>query len=160
MPNAAATLREWALGGTVDTRGLPWPISDRRDAARVLRKHRDYREPPDAEIVAAFQAQVGGWIAAQVPVAEAPGVGGLYAMAFEDATVKLGISENVVARRAGMQTGLPYELRTLFVIPGFGLKEEALVHGLFEPHRLKLEWFRMEGAVLEWIRGMTSQLHG
>ena len=57
--------------------------------------------------------------------------------------VKIGTSTNVVQRVAQLQSGFPYELKLLRVLPGY-LEEERFFHDLFSEYRVRAEWFESE----------------
>lgn len=69
--------------------------------------------------------------------------------------VKIGFTNNLQARLRHMQTGNPSELELLAAIPGSMVQEKAL-HRKLAIYRLKGEWFRHEGAVLEWTEVAMS----
>jgi hypothetical protein len=63
--------------------------------------------------------------------------------------VKIGTSMNVSQRLAQLQSGFPFELKLLRVLPGY-LEEEKFFHDLFAEYRVRAEWF--EGQVVkDWI---------
>jgi hypothetical protein len=63
--------------------------------------------------------------------------------------VKIGTSTNVTQRLAQLQSGFPYELKLLRVLPGY-LEEERFFHDLFTEFRMRAEWFESE-VVKAWI---------
>lgn len=63
--------------------------------------------------------------------------------------VKIGTSTNVVQRVAQLQSGFPYELKLLRVLPGY-LEEERFFHDLFSEYRVRAEWFESE-VVKGWV---------
>lgn len=63
--------------------------------------------------------------------------------------VKIGTSTNVTQRLAQLQSGFPYELKLLRVLPGY-LEEERFFHDLFAEYRVRAEWFESE-VVKGWI---------
>jgi hypothetical protein len=156
-----AMLRMWSLGLDVCEQPRPFALADRLEALRLLRKTPYPDAPTDNEVLTTFGVQVGAWMQAFDAAPERPGEGGLYAITFGDGdAVKLGVSNDVPRRRAGLQTGSPFELRTLFVVPGLGLEDEALVHEAFAAHRVLNEWFRAEGPVAEWLAQMRERCRG
>lgn len=70
----------------------------------------------------------------------------------EDGPIKIGFSDDVEHRLATLQTGSPYPLRLLLVIPGSQSKE-ASFHSKFADARLSGEWFRPVPELLSFIRG-------
>ena len=63
--------------------------------------------------------------------------------------VKIGTSTNVAQRFAQLQSGFPYELKLLRVLPGY-MEEERFFHDLFAEYRVRAEWFESE-IVKAWI---------
>ena len=59
--------------------------------------------------------------------------------------VKIGKASfgDVGARIEDMQTGCPYDMRILAVVPG-DLKEERALHSRFSAFKVRGEWFRLE----------------
>lgn len=50
-------------------------------------------------------------------------------------------------RMAELQAGCPYPLRLVLVVPGLGQSDEKALHKLFDAHRIRGEWFKIEGVV-------------
>lgn len=65
--------------------------------------------------------------------------------------VKVGVAADPHARLAALQTGCPVPLRLIGEILG-GRAEERSLHTLFRAHRAHGEWFRVEGAVADYLR--------
>lgn len=59
--------------------------------------------------------------------------------------VKIGVARDVDARLAGLQTGNPYKLRVLFVLPG-GYELEWQFHQKLKKYRMEGEWFDARAA--------------
>lgn len=82
-----------------------------------------------------------------------------FIQAGHDGPIKIGISTNVPARLASLQTSVPYKLRLLVTIPGDVCIERQL-HREHALDRLEGEWFRPTGAILrrvdELIHGMEA----
>ena len=69
--------------------------------------------------------------------------------------VKIGKTQNLEKRMAGIQTSIPFDLKVYFTIPG-GCKEEKLSHQAFEQYRKRGEWFRIEGKLKEYMDYMLD----
>lgn len=69
--------------------------------------------------------------------------------------VKIGFSVDPESRLATLQTGSPHELRLAASVPGT-IEDEHLLHRRFAEYRVRAdgEWFRHEGALAEYIRGL------
>lgn len=65
--------------------------------------------------------------------------------------VKIGISQNVAKRVDHLRRANPYEVELIADFYG-SLTEEAMLHVRFKAHRHRLEWFRHEGELAEWIK--------
>jgi hypothetical protein len=83
-------------------------------------------------------------------------VGVVYGLVYEGdlSAVKIGHTSKTVAERIeGMSTAHYLDLICIAVMAGSQQDERAL-HTQFASHRIKKnrEWFRLEGAVLEWCR--------
>ena len=66
-------------------------------------------------------------------------------------SIKIGYSLDPAKRLKELQTGYPDTLTILLMIPGSEAIERAL-HRTFEASRLKGEWFRPDGCVIEKIK--------
>lgn len=64
--------------------------------------------------------------------------------------VKIGHSLNVDARLTALQTGSPYKLELLAIVPGT-VRDEAGFHRKFAALREHGEWFRYEGDLREYL---------
>ncbi len=65
--------------------------------------------------------------------------------------VKIGFTESSIDDRiAGLQTGNPRTLVCIALAPGSKFDELAL-HSQFAAHRIRGEWFRMQGDVAKWV---------
>lgn len=65
--------------------------------------------------------------------------------------VKIGMAQNVSYRIRTLISATPFDLHLVAVLPGGQAAERAL-HLRFSEHRHRDEWFRIEGALAEWIR--------
>jgi hypothetical protein len=74
---------------------------------------------------------------------------GVYVIGFRD-YVKIGWSQNVVARKTELQTGVPERLKTYAVLNVIRDMESDL-HRRFWAYRLQGEWFRLEGELRDWV---------
>ncbi len=70
--------------------------------------------------------------------------------------IKIGVSEDPAARLAMLQTATPEPLRLVCIIPQ-GIVSEGLLHGQFAALRIRGEWFRAEGELLEFASRMAEQ---
>lgn len=76
----------------------------------------------------------------------------LYAIqAADDGPVKLGISRDVEARQRALQSTNSEPLHIRGVIPQSRNSQESAVHARFKEERIRGEWFRLSGALAEWI---------
>ena len=66
--------------------------------------------------------------------------------------VKIGVARDPAARLRQIAGMSPEPLRIAMVIDGGEAKEKEL-HREFSEHRSHGEWFHMQGAVLDWLRG-------
>jgi hypothetical protein len=82
--------------------------------------------------------------------ADAPRSWVYFARAGEDGPVKIGHAKDVRSRLSSMQTGCPIPLTLLGVLPG-GREREAELHARFADLRVRGEWFRVEGALVDLI---------
>lgn len=69
--------------------------------------------------------------------------------------VKIGISDDPEARLASMQTCNPRELSLVLAITGCK-HVEKLIHGDLFGHRIRGEWFRYEGRVVETVEALLE----
>lgn len=99
----------------------------------------------DAE---AFRATHG------IPYGRTRDVTVIYFIRCED-FVKIGLAKDENKRLADMQVGNPFPLDLLFTEPG-GFKHEAALHRRFAEYRSAGEWFRIEGALAEYIAGQQG----
>lgn len=66
--------------------------------------------------------------------------------------VKIGRSRNIKGRMNALQSGCPYPIR-LVRVEGGGEATERRYHKRFRDYHERLEWFRLEGALLEFLAG-------
>lgn len=71
--------------------------------------------------------------------------------------VKIGLSNDVTRRITSIQTGYPYPLSILCVIPGDGKLEQELQR-IFSPLRTNGEWFRYDGRIRAYIGTINAEL--
>lgn len=74
--------------------------------------------------------------------------------------VKIGFSKvkrssEVMRRLAQLEPGCPWPLRLICTLHG-GIYEERELHARFEHLRIHREWFRLEGELLLWLRGIAG----
>jgi hypothetical protein len=73
------------------------------------------------------------------------------------AKVKIGVSTDVSRRLTAIQTGYPYPLSILCVIPGDEVLESELQR-IFAPMRTNGEWFRYDGRLRAYIGTVNAEL--
>lgn len=71
--------------------------------------------------------------------------------------VKIGVSTDVSRRLTAIQTGYPYPLSILCVIPGDEVLESELQR-IFAPMRTNGEWFRYDGRLRAYIGTVNAEL--
>lgn len=83
--------------------------------------------------------------------------GYVYAIGNETGAVKIGFSLNPKSRLPFLRTGHPGKLTLLGFVPAFR-SQEAEIHALLSRWRITGEWFRLEGAVRDFVKmlGMPS----
>ncbi len=64
--------------------------------------------------------------------------------------VKIGLTQNPNSRLAICQTFSPFPVRLIGFLEGTR-QQEAALHAKLSAHRVRGEWFRMEGAVADYI---------
>lgn len=69
--------------------------------------------------------------------------------------VKIGFASNVKSRIGGIKTSTPYEVELLRAVPGT-VEDERAFHARFSAHHHTREWFRLEGALAEWLEVMEA----
>jgi hypothetical protein len=65
--------------------------------------------------------------------------------------IKIGITQDIKKRIAGMQTGHPDTVIELAIIPGDTFME-SYIHEMFKEYRLRGEWFKPSEAILVFIK--------
>lgn len=65
--------------------------------------------------------------------------------------VKVGVANDVEARRRQLQTGNPFRVRVITVIPDAAQREFEL-HDLFGHFRLEGEWFEPIQEIFDWFK--------
>lgn len=78
--------------------------------------------------------------------------------------VKIGFSRvqrssEVIRRVMALEPGCPWPLRLICAIEG-GTYEESMLHARFADLRIHREWFRLEGELLLWLRGLAGEKVG
>lgn len=81
----------------------------------------------------------------------APYTAGVYVVRTCPGFVKVGKSIDIAKRFRELQQCTPYPVQFLGLLSG-NPDDERHFHGLFQPWRVRGEWFRFEGAVEEVIR--------
>jgi hypothetical protein len=71
--------------------------------------------------------------------------------------IKIGVSSDVEARRASLQSNNPYPIIILATRPG-GVREEYAVQRKFLHLRLRGEWFKPDEELLEYIWNLPEVL--
>jgi len=109
----------------------------------------------EAWILEWLQARVDAW-EAWVAAGREGGVAqtGIYFVVGAE-WVKIGYSRSPVARLTHLQQASPYELRIVLVLPG-GIEREPEVHARFAEQRERGEWFRLEGALREFLESVDD----
>lgn len=69
--------------------------------------------------------------------------------------VKIGRARSIKARMNALQSGCPYPVHLVHFEIG-GEREERRFHKRFTAHHDRLEWFRLEGALEEYLRGVRQ----
>lgn len=64
--------------------------------------------------------------------------------------VKIGYTTDLASRLKRLQTGSPHELRLLVLLPGTKY-DEATFHRRFGSLRAHGEWFKLDGALLDFL---------
>jgi hypothetical protein len=76
--------------------------------------------------------------------------------AYPDYPIKIGFTERVASRRAkGIQTGCPYPIVTLGILPAT-IQDERRLHLTFDHLRLEGEWFRRDEKLLSYIESIAA----
>lgn len=70
--------------------------------------------------------------------------------------IKIGTSIDVKARMAKMQVGSAEKLELLLTVPG-GAERERQLHSQFAGDRLSGEWFKMSGAIRDFIASSSHE---
>ena len=78
--------------------------------------------------------------------------------------VKIGYTRetapgSVRRRMAALEPGCPWPLKLVCTLPG-GRYEEAQLHDRFAALRVHREWFRLEGELALWLRGLAGERVG
>lgn len=82
--------------------------------------------------------------------------GGVYFLRSGEA-VKIGYTTNIVSRMASLKTGSADDTELLLVVPGTE-QTERYFHQHFKSHRLRGEWFMLDGALAAFLAtGKRSQ---
>lgn len=71
--------------------------------------------------------------------------------------VKIGIAKDVEQRLAALQTGCPFELEVLAVIPHGARKMERLLHRQFKSTRIHGEWFQPSDALSSFVANLGAK---
>lgn len=70
--------------------------------------------------------------------------------------VKIGTASNFSNRLTGLQTASPFDLEVLATIPGDTRKEREL-HERFREFHHRLEWFRLEGELANFVSSLSRR---
>lgn len=82
----------------------------------------------------------------------------IYFIGTGDGPIKIGFSNDPLARLRALQTASPYPLKLLATTRG-GPKKEAEYHTRFAEHRMSGEWFSPHPSILRTIKRLTSTLN-
>lgn len=74
-----------------------------------------------------------------------------FTQAVDGGPIKIGVTEDVPARLASLQTGSPLPLRVLATLPAVGQRGEADIHERFASARRHGEWFESTPDLLAYI---------
>ncbi len=69
-----------------------------------------------------------------------------------DTLVKIGTAVDVGKRKQLLQTGCPFRIVVLGVMPG-GQWDEKHLHGRFAAYRVRGEWFNLSQEICDFIEG-------
>jgi len=103
--------------------------------------------PENAKLLAEIDKEL---LAENPPVARSTVKGYVYFIGGEG-RVKIGFANNVAKRLKALRTSCPFELRLLASFPG-KMKREREFHERFSSLRMSGEWFRLEGALAEFLK--------
>lgn len=87
----------------------------------------------------------------RLPVHDKEIIKGVYVVGFSS-YVKIGVSKDIYSRKIDLECGLPETLTVYATLEGW-IPEERALHRRFAPYRTRLEWFRHEGELADWIKG-------
>lgn len=82
-----------------------------------------------------------------------------FIQAGKEAKFKIGITNNIDGRLKQLQTGCPYPLNILAIIPG-GRKEEKELHRKFKKYSEIGEWFSLNGDLKKFVDELRSLKNG
>lgn len=71
--------------------------------------------------------------------------------------IKIGISESHHMRVTGLQTGLPYSVKVIAVVPTDDPVFERRLHRKFDHLRLRGEWFEQDSELLAFIDALVAE---
>jgi hypothetical protein len=79
----------------------------------------------------------------------------------ESNCVKIGLSQyhTLPLRLSQLQTGNPNRLHFIGTIPGDAVLE-SMIHDVFRKHRMRAEWFRLEGDLAKFIQTVFRTKRG
>lgn len=66
--------------------------------------------------------------------------------------IKVGVTDDLKRRFRGLQATNPFDLELVASFPG-DLDLERYIHRYFVADRHRFEWFRIQGAVADWLEG-------
>lgn len=70
--------------------------------------------------------------------------------------VKIGFTNDVVARIAQLQTGSAHPLQLLAILPNVSITVERRLHRFFAEYRVQGEWFQLTGGLASLIRHVQA----
>lgn len=80
----------------------------------------------------------------------------VYVFVLERRWAKIGVSTNVRHRHQTLSLGMPTELEPVLVAPGTRQHEREL-HDAFAEFRMRGEWFRVAGALGNWLMSRNEK---
>lgn len=127
-------------------------------ATQADRRRQSYIEPPfneaDVSKVSTWVKNLGVkakcFLTTEGGIQINPQFGCVYFIRAHD-FVKIGFTVDVSKRIGGIQTGCPYPIELLFSVPGT-VQTEREFHHRFRNQRQNGEWFKIEGALADFIQ--------
>jgi hypothetical protein len=131
-PKAAISLKE-----LLRQPNSPIDVEVCLEAAREMYGDLPIFEEPVLDEVTKSKAEFKGWV---------------YLIRANKVFYKIGIARDVYKRIAQLQTGCPFEVTLVHLIPTtYPQRLEQGLHKIFEHKRLRGEWFALADADVKWI---------